>query len=547
VPVVERAQWWVWALAGALIATYALLTWLGRMPGIWTGQDDVQYLLLSRSLRAFQYREMFRVDTPIPAMYPPGYPALLAIWALIYREQFDWMILLNVLAMAGSLLLVFKVVRREWGPAAGLLCLAPLAVNQNLVRFGGSIASESPYIGLSILSLFLLWRHGAGEKSGESTSNWALAGAAAVAIVASLTRSAGVTIILGICAYWFFQRHWLRLAMFLTASAMTVGAWQLWTILAPEKLHQRSYIGDLAATTAVSAQKGFLAVLFERLYWNVPFYITEDLYTNLSMPFVSGTLIDNLLGSVVMLAGLAVGIVLLYGRWRVAFWYVMAYGALLALWPYRVARFVVPMIPILTPICIVGFGWLMGRFVPRGRLPAMVALSLIMTLTGAYKTRELVQRRLPCDRWGSGSPRTSCLQPDQASFFTAAAYIRETVPTDATVLSAKGAVLYYYSQRRVGPRERAFTQTPASYVPFLRDYKIDHVLLGSLYVNEIKQLGDLMHATCEHFSVVAAFPPRTYLFRLREQPVARSESDACRAMKNYQEANANRDLWTEDF
>ena len=549
-----RRAHWAWLGVAALLAVYVGLTWLGRMPGIWTGSDDVQYLLLSRSLRALQYREMFRVDMPIPAMYPPGYPALLALWALAPTgpDQFDWLLGLSLLCTVGTFLLVFHFLKKEWGPVPALICVLPLVVNQSLVRWGGTIASEAPYMFLSILALWLLWRRPAsasapaGDASPGDASRATIGAVAAIAILAALTRSAGVTLLLGIGAYWLFQRRWRRLALFTAASAVTVGAWQLWTIFAPEKLPHRSYIGDLAATAPVDRQSP-VAILLERLWNNVPFYLSEEIYSVFPLPAWPGTPIDNLVGSALLAVGLAAGLVLLFQRWRVAFWYLLAYGALLAVWPYRINRFLVPLLPILIPIFLLGIAAVVGRFAPRLRLPAMAACALVIATTGAMKSERLVDRQRPCERWGSSYPRPGCLHHDQASFFAASSFITQSLPKDAVVLSAKGAVLYYYTGRRVGPRERAFEQSAESFVPFLRDLKIDHVLLGSLFINEIKQLGDHIADNCGAFSVVASFPPRTYLFRLREQPVPKEQSEACRAIADFKEANAGRNLWQEEL
>ena len=49
------------AIAVAMLLLHGVLAWVVRSPGIETAQDDAQYVLLSRSLADFNYREPWRV------------------------------------------------------------------------------------------------------------------------------------------------------------------------------------------------------------------------------------------------------------------------------------------------------------------------------------------------------------------------------------------------------------------------------------------------------------------------------------------------------
>ena len=66
--------------AAALVLLHAVLCWLARPAGILTGQDDVEYLVLGQALREGSYHLLFRVDAQLHAQYPPGYPAMIAVW-----------------------------------------------------------------------------------------------------------------------------------------------------------------------------------------------------------------------------------------------------------------------------------------------------------------------------------------------------------------------------------------------------------------------------------------------------------------------------------
>ena len=87
-----------------------------RPAGVETGHDDAWYLLLARSLRNLQYRDTFLPDPTVHHMYPPGYPAVLALWGAVVHDRFDLMTLLNIACMTLTFALIFAVTARLSGP-----------------------------------------------------------------------------------------------------------------------------------------------------------------------------------------------------------------------------------------------------------------------------------------------------------------------------------------------------------------------------------------------------------------------------------------------
>ena len=62
------------------------MAWSTRQTGIYTGEDDAGYLLLSDALRHGTYREWQWLGDPIANRFPPGYPALLMILRLLVPD-----------------------------------------------------------------------------------------------------------------------------------------------------------------------------------------------------------------------------------------------------------------------------------------------------------------------------------------------------------------------------------------------------------------------------------------------------------------------------
>ncbi len=515
----------------ALLAVHALLAWWTRAPGVLTEADDAVYILLARSLQSFGYHDLFQVGEPWHRQYPPGYPALLALWGAAFGERFDAFVVLSIAASTAALGLVFLAVRRLWSTMAALLCLLPLVVNPYLILQAGKIASEAPYVFFSVLALWALARR-------ETTPRWLiLAGGAAIA--AALTRSVGVTLLLAVGLHWLIERRWRAVFLFAAACIASVGLWLLWMALAPEHYPGSSYIAD-ATYRGSDQQRSLAAALLIRVARHIPGYFAVILPQRLPLPGGGGMLIDNLIGALIVVVGVGVAF-FGFRRWRVAVVYLLTYVLLLVLWPWELSRFVDPILPILVPVVLLGMGELVARMKAGWRIPAMAMLALVLTVVGCSRTAALLRETAGCER-GLASPPPACLRSDQRSFFAAADYIRERTPRDAAMVASKSATLYYYTGRRSVDLEPLLTWPPERFVAAARRAGAEYILLGSLHILEVGALADVVEASCDELAFEAHFPPRTYLLRIPEDTGAEGGNAACDAVAEYRRRNENRDF-----
>lgn len=522
----------LWPFVAAVLALHAALAWSGRMPGVLTGEDEATYLLLARELRHLRYTDVFLAHQPVHAMYPPGYPATLALWSAAIGDGFDGLLVLSIAASAGALLLTFVTIRRLWSTPVALLVLVPLAVNPYLVERAGALASEAPYMMLTILALW-------GAARGDQRS-LIIAGTAAVA--AMLTRSMGLTVFAALAAHWLWGRKFVGAATLGAGAALTVGAWLAWSFTAPGKLVGASYAADFTQAGAAGppAVLGFLAVLGSRIATNVPTYLGLTTPSLLPLPAVPGTPVDNGLGAALTAVGLLTGLVLLWQRWRAAALYLLATAAVLAVWPWHVERFVMPLLPLLVTAMVLGVGALVGRRWPRWRVAAMAAVAGLLFLRGTALVTSDLSAMARCER-GHRAPAPSCVSPDQTSFFAALEYVRSELPDDAILLTTKRATAYYYTGRRQIQWRTAAAVGADRLVGFLRDRGVGYVILGSLHWADLDELPNALEPNCAAFELVGVFPPRTYLLRLR----AANEPDdgsGCRALAEHRVKNLTRDF-----
>lgn len=519
----------VWTIAVALVVVHLILAWQAREIGLISAQDDGRYILLARSLRDFTYRDLYLVGLPYHSSYPPLYPATLAVWASLFGESFGGFVTMNVLMSGGALIVAFAAVKRGWSACGALLCLAVMAINPFLVIRPGGVRSETLYIALSYFALWAL--------AAERPSRRLLWVAGTAAIAAGLTRSVGLALVGAIGIMWLLERRYKAVVLFGVAAAVTVGAWMLWGLLAPEQVVGYHYFAD-ALTGAEAAAPGLVSAFGDRMTKLLPNYAGLTIPWVLAAPTVPGTPVDNLVISVLMLAGIVVGLVRLYRRWPVAVIYMLLYGVLLVAWPYHRPRFMEPLIPLLLATLMLGIGTIVNRIRSGWAVPAMGVVAVVLACGSAMRTADFVQLRDSCGPFSLAEP-PECLQVDRASLLRAIDFIGRDTPDTALFVTAKPEPLYYYTGRRSVLLQGTFSGDRNTYVDGLRRLGVDYVVLGSTHVDELRRLAPRLERQCEQLEVEAFFPPRTYLFRIRNGS-APGEPAACEAIEHHRNANTNR-------
>ena len=490
----------------ALLAAHGLLAWQLRARGIFTFGDDAAYLLLSRSLHALSYREAQFVGTPIAARFPPGYPAFLAVLTAPAGEHL-WLISLGgILVSMLGLWFAFDVIRRRWSVELAFLTTAAIAVNPIVVTNAGSVTSETLF---TTLTLGALWAAERADwvRGRQLVFGRAALAAGAFAIVAALTRSAGVTLILALGAHWLIRRRWRWLVTFAVATTMTVGAWLTWTVVAPERGVRRSYVDD-----AVNVRMGdgsFQSTMVQRLKRNVSTYVGQSSLTELSLPVTPATRLDNV-AWVAVLGGLVLlGLFSAWGRWNAIVWYIGAYAALLAVWAYTLERFLDPLIPPIIAVMLIGAASVATVLPERLRLVIPTLVAMTLTLFALGEDGGLVATAQDCER-----TRVSCARPAALDYLDAIAYLREHSSPDARVVTSKAPTLYYHAKRQALFWDEVITQPPDSLDPLLRRQNVSFVLTTPIFSDHLT-LVRLAHRDCARLDLVRAFSAQTLLLAVR--------------------------------
>jgi hypothetical protein len=511
-------------LVVGIALVHVSLAWSFRTPIITTGQDDAEYVLLSRELSRASYADSWDVERPLHARYPPAYPAFLAAIAALTGERESVFIFANVLLSAGALVLFLPLAKRHLSPLAWFAVTPVIALNPELVFIAGKILSEPLFLFLIYLTLWLDLRPAVARGTTLATLSAGLT---------TLARSAGLAIAIGLVAARLLQRRWAAaLAVALFAGA-TGGAWALYTAQAPRSVERALYAADFQKVLALEDHSTIGAAM-QRIKYKVEELTIDELPTALSIPVVPGTVIDNAIGALVIAVLLPLGIVLLWRRWKTAAVVLLAYGALYVVWPYGQVRLIIPATPLILLSLFLAAEFL-GQRMPWSRASALVVGALGVYLGTGLLMRFAQERDLyrSCDKGEAPHLQPPCFsQEGDWTFVQMAKYAKEHLPSDAVVFTVKESAFYYHSARRTVNARVLLREDSTTLARALLQREVQWVATSNAGPMR-RELGTLVARACNDFELVKQFDTRTMLLRIREPSGSGTRSNACDSLATW--------------
>ncbi len=507
-----------------LLVSHAVLAWIGRMPGLVGSEDDARYLLLARSLQNGTYRELWSPGLPLHHMYPPGYPALLAVWTAIGGQGLDWIILLQIILDVTALWLMFLTVRM-WMPAVESTCaLAIAALNPEVIRLAGQVMSEPALMLCITLSV---WAAASREIGRERTA--IMIGAA---LLAPFFRSEGIVVPIALIAIFLLQRRSGTLPLAI-ACACILGPLIYWNLHGPSDVVGTSYSADFVK--AGRATSSFAAVLSKRVFSNALFYTFRAVPYIFPLPGVTKSVVARSLDAVIIFSGLAVGIFVSFRRNGLGALILLACAGLFLVWPWHLVRYLVPFLPILIPLSTLGLFVIGRRFVPHTPAVLLYGATALAILTSASHIHDQTEPFLQCRRGGQ-YPDESCVDADSRKLFQAFRIVADSLPPDARVLASRGATLSYYTGRK---GERTLSMTGLDSAQFwstMGKLGIDYVLVGE-YSYDRATL-PVLETRCAFLQPIGDLPSPFFLFRVQRtaapvETASDSTSTGCVALHRY--------------
>ena len=326
--------------------------------------DDAYYIMLAKSLAGgFGFSDIHLPEPHFHRHFPPGLPLVLSLPTLLGFNLSTSVILYKLVLIGCGTLALYCFARFALaeGYSKQLVSSAVLlaSVSITLVGFTTRVASELPYLLLSVLALIALNRY---EQS-PLKSRW-LALSALFLVASILTRSVGIVMLAAALLSWVLKRDFRRAVLLVTASAVL---WLPWFVLSKTGgSGVASYLNELLS----SLQQSALFELGRRAVENGWFILNRDIPRAIlsigSSDFVEARPWLNALVLPVRLAiSVTVALSILRGfrrTPRIASLYIASYLLLIVIWPADPSRYIVPLIPFVCLSFVAGCQMLFERF-----------------------------------------------------------------------------------------------------------------------------------------------------------------------------------------
>jgi hypothetical protein len=247
------------------------------------------------------------------------------------------------------------------------------------------------------------------------------------------------------------------------------------------------------------------------------------------VPSAGGTWIDNAIVLLLIVLFTGFGVWLFWRRARPVALYLAIYAALLVAWPWNLPRFLAPVVPLLIWVLAEGAFAIARRSRPLGILAT--GLGAVVLVTAASEDVRLTREARTCFRVGAiDSPH--CFRAENRGLWQAAAFIRDSLPRSAVVVSAVEPLLAYQTDRRIVAAWSVGDRAPDSLLSHLRERGADYVLVSATRLTTEQPVRALT-AACEQFRMVREFEAVTLLLQVGRDTVTRPDASACGALERY--------------
>ena len=507
-----RPRWFArvrpWQGAAALALLHLVLALLSLNPRPHEGGDSAAYLALARSmLEHGTYQELWDPANRPHTQYPPGWPLILAGAMIAGVKPWIGFKVLVILFSTAAVGLSYLWARRVSTAGVALAVGVLLAVSPGVVDLARWELSDVPFWCFTMLALWAfagVQKLGPGEEvaaPGEDAA-WlkGLALASAATLLAYVTRSAGVPLVVAAAAWLAWRRRWRGLGLFAGVVAPFALAW--WA--RGRMVGGTAYTAHLWYVDPYRPALGTVGVdgMLARIATNLLEYAGDHL------PYL---LIGRRDTGPAIAVGIAVLVLAAAGwgmrrrRAGVAELWLPLYVGLVMIWPaeWSGERFLLPALPMLL-VCAAEAVRAAGA---RVRRPALLGagLAALLVAGGMPRLSSQIAYASACRaEYGPLNPYP-CLPEPWADYLNLAGSIRGELPENSTVLSRKPTLFWAASGYR--SRTYPFTVRPDSLLLAAREANARYVMLDYLDNISPLYLAPVLMQRPQAFCVMAAVGP----------------------------------------
>lgn len=378
------------AVVALLVTIVYLLLRPDPLRSLGTMYDDVVYLSLGKAISAGHgYRSDHLVGAPVHEKFPPGLPALYALFWLLggtLERTVRLAVFASTAAVGGAAGLVWYYSRRALGNGrvtSAVLAVQPLVLLASVRYFSGA-ASEPWFVLCWAAALVLAWRVTSvapGSRGGSAI------GLGLVLAAATFIRTQAVVLIPAILVALLLGRAGARNVLrTLVAAGLPLVLWRLWhaqmvargpVASQPDQIAYSEWIPHNSVEAFTTFSKSVLTV-------------NGVGYTQMAAVIVAGWYSPKAQVIIAIVAVLMmIGIVRAL-RPRPELWTTLgANGVVILLWPFIQDRFLIAVMPFVGLAAAYGLEWLFARRVIAARRAVRGAVLAGMVGASLYLGQEL--------------------------------------------------------------------------------------------------------------------------------------------------------------
>ncbi|MCT4624578.1 MAG: glycosyltransferase family 39 protein [Schleiferiaceae bacterium] len=501
---VQNSSKSLWIFSGILLVIFFIAYQFVFDKKLDLGGDNGGYYILGKALSTGNgYTNIHHVGDPAHNHFPPGYPALLAIF-MFFSDSIIFLKIMNGVLLAGSALLLFKVfskVSKDYRLAfvASLLML----FNMHLMKYSTIMMSEIPFLFFGSLTLLLFLNSSEKENIFKSPSFY---GTIIVSSYAFHIRTAGIALIGGIILYLLIQKNWKYLVSY-TLGFIALGIpWYL----RGQSLGGSKYLKQLFLINPYRPEEGSMGIAdwFTRFTNNLTRYISKEIphgvFPGAKVDYSPDAVEAQWFLGILCLALIIFGLIKLKNYRTFFIGYIGGTFGILLLWPdvWFSVRFMLPLIPIFLFLIIYAIIELLGILLTKAGInkAASPYLALILAFFFLPQLKELNE--------AAKTPYPKRFN----NYFKLGSWADKNLPENAVIITRKPNLFYLTAKRKLAN----FKSNPDynTVLDGMKEKGATHVVLDQLgYSQTGRYLYPVIIGNPEKFQGVQTIPnPDTYMF-----------------------------------
>ncbi len=464
--------------------------------------DNAEFIILARSILSGQgYRMINHPSLQPNTKYPPGFPAMLACWAMLFGDSIVGMKVFVVVTLVVASMIAYLVARRFLSKWLSFVSILMIVTSWNVIKYSFDTLSDVPYMLVSLLGLLLLLR---------IDDQRSLTCGSLIAIGSFMVRTVGLSLVIASWLWLLIKKRWKIAAISVLVFVVVAGAWTARNIMVSHSATRYTELFLLKNPYDQAEGRIDFQSLARRVGINLKEYTTYYIAYN-----VVPTLLEKLGGKASPGSRLLAALVLLISvlgihsigkKNPVIPIYLFLYVGIYLVWPevWTGERFMLPISPIIAIGVLLGLVEIFEFFRLPKRIPLLVASLLVASNLLTLFPYMARQRGYP---------------PGWRNYFEVAQWAKQNTPENSVFLCRSAFLFHVVSSRKtIGYPMTSNVEEIESYLLKTRpDYIVIENIVGTFSQTAIvlgpalAQMGDqieIVYVTNEPRNILLKFSPK---------------------------------------